>query len=258
MAEINEAYEVLSSPGKRAAYDKELQTSAGCEDGFDEGEAAADEGFLQINQDWETAVDYYPDLSALEATLSKTSRSLAFTYKLYLIVEKDFANRRKIANGMHDAFLCRYFGNQQPIIEFAKTLIDRGRRDAAKALNEAVRVLGGGLDPILVINRIKTRYGLVEGGRREQPRAPIIPEGKILVGHRSDSAAKVTALAARSGASVVDVREAVLALRGDVNFRGEGCSINVLGLSKQFVNAKDSIPWYREQLYPKLYFAPDA
>jgi len=258
MAELNEAYGVLSSPELRSQYDREFQNAGGSDDGFDEGEAAADEGISQINQDWEIAIDFYPDLPALEATLAKTSKSLAFMFKLYLIVEKDFANREKVANRMQDSFLCRYFGNQKPIIEFAKVLIELGRRDAARALNEAVRVLGGGLDPILAINRIKARFGLGEGPRCDGPRALVIPEGKILAGHHGDRSAIVVALASRSGASVLEVRDAILALRGNVDFRGEGCLINVLGCSKSFDKANEVIPWYQRELYPKLYFAPNS
>ena len=256
MSEINEAYAVLSSPERRAAYDRDLQLDFERKDGIDEGDAAANEGLIQINQDWETAVDYYPDLSTLEHKLSKTSKSLAFTFKLYLILEKDFINRLSIANAMHEAFLSRYFGNRTEVLTFAKLLIDLGRRDAAKALNEAVRVLGKDVDPTLVIERICSRFDIEEEiARQENPHAPYVPKGMIFAGYQGDNVAALTAKAARTGASVMDVREAVLALRGNVEFRGEGCLIKLHDTIKNFPNAKDSIVWYREELYPKLHFA---
>ena len=44
------------------------------------------------------------------------------------------------------------------VVAFAKKLIEEGRKAAAKALNKAVRVLGGQVDPDRVINKIKRVY----------------------------------------------------------------------------------------------------
>ena len=257
MAELNEAYRVLSSSELRAQYDKELQDERGGNDGLDDGEEAADEGVFQIDQDWSVAIDYYPDLVTIESRLERVSKSLAFMFKLYMIVEKDFSSREKIADRMENAFLCRYFGNQKPVIEFAKVLIDIGRRDTAKALNEAVRVLGGDLDPMLVINRIKSRFNLVGGSRCEGAPLHSIPNGKIFAGYQNDRAVKIASMAARSDAGVMDVRDAILALQGKVDFRGEGCVINVLGCAESFDKVSDALSWYKKFLYPKLYFKPN-
>ncbi len=151
MAEINEAYGVLSDPVKRKAYDAEYQSAGMGESDFDAGDAAADEGVQQFSQDWETAVEYYPDLTTLASTLARTSQSLAFTFRLYMITEKAFKNRRQVAEVMHNAFLTRYFGEQKAVLAFAKTLIAIGRKDAAKALNEAVRVPGSPHSNIIMV-----------------------------------------------------------------------------------------------------------
>ena len=44
---------------------------------------------------------------------------------------------------------------------FAKVLIQLGKKDAAKALNQAVRVLGDGLGSELVISKIRRSHGLL-------------------------------------------------------------------------------------------------
>lgn len=175
MAEINEAYGVLSDPVKRKAYDAEYQSAGMGESDFDAGDAAADEGVQQFSQDWETAVEYYPDLTTLAATLATTSQSLAFTFRLYMITEKAFKNRRQVAELMHNAFLTRYFGEQKTVLAFAKTLITIGRKDAAKALNQAVRVLGDDIDSVLIIAKIKGRFGLSDSYRPSQSQPPPPP-----------------------------------------------------------------------------------
>jgi len=177
MAEINEAYAVLSDPERRKAYDAEYQQSGEDQGNFDAGDEAADEGVKQINRDWETALEYYPDLAVLESNLAKTSKSLSFTFRLYMIAEKQFKKRRQIAEAMQTAFLSKYFGEQKPVLDFAKILIEKGNKEAAKALNKAVRVLGDDIDPVLVIAKIKGRFGLSDYYRpsQSQPSPPPPP-----------------------------------------------------------------------------------
>lgn len=257
MTEINEAYGVLSDPVKRKAYDAEYQSSGMGESDFDAGDAAADEGVQQFSQDWETAVEYYPDLTTLAATLAKTSQSLAFTFRLYMLTEKAFKNRRQVAEVMHNAFLTRYFGDQKAVLDFARTLIAIGRKDAAKALNEAVRVLGDDLDPALVINKIKGRFGLFEEPRQSQnSRCQQRPSNAIDAGAEDSKAERLSMIASRSDATIYDVRDAIEALQGTVNLGTPSCRIAVLGITQSFSTRDDAIAWFRTQFYPRLYFSP--
>ena len=242
MAEINEAYGVLSDPVKRKAYDAEYQSTGMGESDFDAGDAAADEGVQQFSQDWETAVEYYPDLTTLAAMLAKTSQSLAFTFRLYMITEKAFKNRRQVSEVMHNAFLTRYFGEQKAVLDFAKMLITTGRKDAARALNEAVRVLGDDLDPALVINKITGRFGVFpENQSRPAP------------GRNADpSSAMSLAKAMAPNATVDDVKRVLLEYGGDFMIIGLNFAVHWNGQQRTFASGRHCIAWFQEQVGPSL------
>jgi curved DNA-binding protein CbpA len=82
MIEINEANEVLSDASSRKSYDKSRGTNIQSGDGYF-GEESNDipPSFDPLDHDWGIALRYYPDLTKLEARLSKISWRLA--YSLY-------------------------------------------------------------------------------------------------------------------------------------------------------------------------------
>lgn len=262
MAEINEAYEVLSEAQRRKAYDADFFRAGMDEADFDAGDAAADEGVKQLDQDWETALEYYPDLANIEETLAKTSKSLAFTFRLYMIVQKDFKNRNQVAQAMHQFFLSKYFGEQKAIVDFAKTLIAIGRKDAAKALNEAVRVLGDSIDPALVIQKIKGRFGLLEQTRNPAPppkkyfeRKKIRPEQAIDVNDPNGSIEPIIEKACHPDATEKHIIDAIKCLGGEVSKRlFGGYTVDFRYLRHQFESPEHLSFWFLEDIAPIIYF----
>ena len=83
MARINEAYEVLRDPARRAEYDR---TQHGRDQGaFEENDAATgsgafDSALREAEEKWSVACSIYPDLPRIRASLSKVSSSLVFAY----------------------------------------------------------------------------------------------------------------------------------------------------------------------------------
>ena len=159
MTELNEAYSVLSDPRRRRDYD--AQHKPGAYDGnayFDDGEGDIPPDSDPLSTDWSIALRYYPDLKELEANLSQISWRLVNTYRAYLIQEKQFDDRVRIANEMEDKFLELYFGTNLKLLAFARELIADGIKPAAKALNDAVRVLGNSIDADRVIMQIRKEF----------------------------------------------------------------------------------------------------
>jgi len=156
IVEINEAYNALSNPAQRKAYDKSRE---GKESNFGDwvheeeaGEAAGNTDSFE--KDWALAIGYYPDLVDINNQLSEISHLLAFSYRAGLLERKAFKNRKELAETAEKSFLQLYFGSNPVIVAFAKELIFTRNKAAAKALNDVIRVLGSDISPEAVINKI--------------------------------------------------------------------------------------------------------
>ncbi len=118
MAEINEAYNILSDIVQRKAYDN---TRGGKEGNFGEWvhEEEADQAsnsFDPLEKDWVIAVGYYPDLVGINNRLSKISNMLAFSYRAGLLDIKAFEKRKELAEVLEQRFLQSYFGSNQRLL----------------------------------------------------------------------------------------------------------------------------------------------
>jgi curved DNA-binding protein CbpA len=184
MAELNEAYSVLSDKEQRKAYD--AQRGAKAQSGGSQFRAAEDKappGHDPLQKDWRIAMEYYPDLDALEKRLAQFSWKLANTYRAYLLETKQFDPRESLARLMEDDFLTAYFGDDQKIVEFARCLILAKQRNAAQALNNAIRVLGTSADPRRIITRIAQEFDIKHLALDKQKIASLLSRTKSSNAH---------------------------------------------------------------------------
>jgi DnaJ-class molecular chaperone len=159
MSEINKAFAVLSDQVKRKQYDINLSSNEYNEPEEDFSNTVDEDDLsTSLDYNWSTVVKYFPDLEDIFNDLSKISRPLAQTYKVYLLEKKEFSKRKVIADKLEREFLEKYFGTNEEIIKFSKFLIGWGVKNAAKELNQAINLLGNDIQPKSIINKILADY----------------------------------------------------------------------------------------------------
>lgn len=154
MAEINEAYSVLSDPIKRKQYNETTDNYAYQE------EKNTDELSSSVENEWKLVEEYYPDLVDVRQRLGKISKTLLASYQILMLEKKDFNHRLVIAKKLENEFMEKYFGTNSLIKIFAKDLFFMKRIDIVRELNTTVSVLGINVDADLVINKLKNKYDL--------------------------------------------------------------------------------------------------
>mgnify|MGYP000507111509 CR=1 FL=1 len=150
MQDVNEAWSILSNESVRAEYDSTL------DDRQPEGDFSSDIEDEEIinayfREDWNLAVSFYADLDDLAFRLSKISKRLEIAFKSYLLIEKNFVDRKLLAKTMEINFLQRYFGSNKEILSIVDVLIfDVSNKKLLRDLNAAICVLGTtDADPII-------------------------------------------------------------------------------------------------------------
>jgi curved DNA-binding protein CbpA len=170
VAEINEAYRILSNKQTRKEYD-ELRgvgtQSAG--DAFDEQDIPKENP--EFIEGWHFACEYYPHLKDIEGRLKKVSWRLALAFQAMILDTKFFLKADQIATSMEQDFLTTYFGSNNKIIEFARKLISSGNQNAARELNKAIKILGEPENPEQIISTIAKKYDISGSRSSAKPKS---------------------------------------------------------------------------------------
>jgi len=160
MAQVNEAYRVLSDPALRKEYDESLKAAT---DPSSSGPSLDDlfdpppPGVSFASADWEKACEYFPDLKWINERLYQTSWKLAWMYQSAMLETKRFNEREQLAKDFKKKFLEVYFGANSKIFTFAEEMVRLGYRDAVEETCEAIRVVGSQVDARIIINQVMER-----------------------------------------------------------------------------------------------------
>jgi curved DNA-binding protein CbpA len=143
MAEINEAYEVLSDHLKRTQYDREFFKSTNRNQAE---ENIKDQGNnFEIDDEWEIATTFQKQLTQQYNELNKISPRLANTFKVELLLNQNFSSSADLKNKLEKEYLNKFYGDEPRIQNLAKALLLRGYTSEAIAINKIVRVLGANI-----------------------------------------------------------------------------------------------------------------
>ena len=151
MQEINEAYAILSDAVERKKYDSERGNSEYEDDSTED----TDDLLHTLDKDWAEATEYFPDLVTIASSLAKYSKQLEYTFKVTIIVGKEFNKRTLLSKTLKENYLRKYFGTNKEIHEFAEAMFNVNRRDILQKLNRAVNLLGSDVDPNVIITKIQ-------------------------------------------------------------------------------------------------------
>jgi hypothetical protein len=243
MSELNEAYAVLSDAEKRTAYDQlrgAKMRSGGSE--FSDTEEKAPPGNDPLDKDWRIALKYYPDLAALEKRLAQFSWKLANAYRAYLLETQQFEPRASLASLMETDFLKAYFGDNERNVEFARRLIIAKQRQAALALNEAIRVLGSNADPGRVIMQIARDFDVKHLAVNKEKICSLLSETRAAA-HTS----LFTQLLSELGGTFAYDGYARSSGRATV---GEACKVEFDGRTFDFPSEYEFKSWFRREVLP--------
>ena len=180
MAELNEAYAILSDADRRSRYDQSRnQSTPHRSSHLSAMEEQAPPGDDPLAKDWRIAVNVYPDLAQIEQRLARFSWKLSNTYRAYLLEAKQFEGRHSLAALLENDFLSTYFGDHPKTMEFARKLVLERRREAALALNTMVRVLGLNSDPNRIIGKIARDFDLRHLAADLERISPLVTRAKM-------------------------------------------------------------------------------
>ena len=168
MAAINEAYEVLGDSSKRAEYDRRRgETTSDDSDFFNDDFDQTKQGVDPLEQDWKVAVEYYPEVATIVQRLETISARLAFTFRAYLLLEKEYERATEVADLMERNFLNQFFGTSAVSHTFARELIEAGRKDVLRELNKTIKVLGSGSGE-RVVNNLREKHQIFNAEQLKQ------------------------------------------------------------------------------------------
>lgn len=158
MAEINEAYDILSNSVSRKNYDNNYFEFNSRNDRENSEDEFAEEFNNEQIEGWEIACEFYPNIIEEYLELKKISTLLANTFRNFLIESKQFNNSKNIKLKYEEDYLSKFYGDNQYIKKYAKYLLLNSHIKAAIKLNKIIRALGESANFNLIQAKINAEF----------------------------------------------------------------------------------------------------
>jgi len=109
---------------------------------------------------WDELCRAYPEIRTFYREVGALSAALAARFKERMIETSNPALGRILAREIENDFLARYFGDDAAVQKFARALLVRGEREAAKELNQLVKEKSTARRAEKLIASLRTKYRL--------------------------------------------------------------------------------------------------
>lgn len=139
MAEINEAYQVLSDPNRREKYDQKFNSSTS----FSSDDESEAEGLADVlADDWEILISVFEDAEFYREELFKLDPRLSVFYQLTLLTKKLGNKSKETFDVLSNAYLEEHFSSYKPLQEIAVEALLLGEEGFVDSIRKKVSLLG--------------------------------------------------------------------------------------------------------------------
>ena len=146
LSQLNAAYEFFSDEQQKREFDKSPHSQEKGEEQQDfdpeQNSDEFDEGIKILQENWDYASNFHPELKTLYDDLEILSKETAFALMAFVVETKKYKEAAMIAEALENAFLTTKFGDDPIIKQLAKLALQQGEIGFAKELNRALKSLG--------------------------------------------------------------------------------------------------------------------
>jgi curved DNA-binding protein CbpA len=164
MADLNEAYAVLSDIQKRREYDEEYFTKHPRNEAEEESRENDYEDIKNEElEGWAIAESFFPNIKDYYEELRKFSPIVANTFRSNLLATQNFKNSLEIKSKLESEYFERYYGFDKKVQPYAKILLLNKHYKAALHVNQVVFTLGTSVSYEEIKLKIEDKFPEVVG-----------------------------------------------------------------------------------------------